>query len=314
MVRAVDDFQQRHTITAFVFALVKKAGDDRLSALAVLLTYNGFLATLPLLLVATTVLGYVFAHHPALEQSLIHSALSRFPVIGSQLGANVHPLRGNTFGLVVGVAGLVWGSLGVAQAGQLAMNEVWNIPGVVRPGFFPRMIRSFTLLGVVGVGVIVSAVSTSLAGMGGKSALVRVIAGIVATVLNLGLYIAAFRVLTVKRVPTRRLLPGALAGGLAWSALLAAGAFLVGHELRHASQLYGLFASVLGLLWWLYLSAEIALYAAELNVVLDRHLWPRSIVQPPLTPADKQALEGIAQREERRPEESVQISFRDPPN
>jgi hypothetical protein len=40
-----------------------------------------------------------------------------------------------------------------------------------------------------------------------------------------------------------------------------------------------------------------------------RHLWPRSIVQPPLTEADKRVLHDIAHEEERRPEERVGVGF-----
>jgi hypothetical protein len=45
---------------------------------------------------------------------------------------------------------------------------------------------------------------------------------------------------------------------------------------------YGVFAIVLGLLFWLYLGARLTLYAAEVNVVAARQLWPRSLLQPPL--------------------------------
>ncbi len=48
------------------------------------------------------------------------------------------------------------------------------------------------------------------------------------------------------------------------------------------------------------------------HVVLARQLWPRSLVQPPLTPADKQALADIVREEERRPEEAVDVSFEAP--
>ena len=54
---------------------------------------------------------------------------------------------------------------------------------------------------------------------------------------------------------------------MAWQALQAVGGFLVGHYLRHTSQVYGVFAIVLGLLFWLYLGARLTLYAAEVNVV-----------------------------------------------
>ena len=102
---------------------------------------------------------------------------------------------------------------------------------------------------------------------------------------------------------------GAIVGGVAWQALLAVGGYLIGHNLKHASEVYGFFAVVVGLLSWLYLGAEITLYAAEVNVVRARRLWPRSMLQPPLTGADQRVLVDLAKQEERRPEQSVEVTF-----
>jgi uncharacterized BrkB/YihY/UPF0761 family membrane protein len=110
-------------------------------------------------------------------------------------------------------------------------------------------------------------------------------------------------------LPTRQLVAGAIVGGVAWQALLAAGGYLVGHNLKHASEVYGFFAVVLGLLSWLYLGAQLTLYAAEVNVVRARRLWPRSLLQPPLTQPDQRALVDLAKQEERRPEQSVEVTF-----
>jgi len=63
------------------------------------------------------------------------------------------------------------------------------------------------------------------------------------------------------------------------------------------------------LLSWLYLAAQLLLYAAEINVVLARRLWPRSLLQPPLTEPDKRVLTALAEMEERRPEQTVEVSF-----
>jgi uncharacterized BrkB/YihY/UPF0761 family membrane protein len=100
-----------------------------------------------------------------------------------------------------------------------------------------------------------------------------------------------------------------VAAGVAYTGLLAVGTALVQHQLRHSQALYGQYAFVLGLLGWLFLVAQLTLYAAELNVVLARKLWPRSIVQPPLTPADEAVLRDIAHQEERRPEQRVGVGF-----
>jgi hypothetical protein len=75
----------------------------------------------------------------------------------------------------------------------------------------------------------------------------------------------------------RSVWPGAIVGGVGWTILQSIGALLVNHQLRHLSNLYGTFATVLGLIWWIALGSMVTVYAAEFNVVLTRHLWPRSL-------------------------------------
>jgi hypothetical protein len=145
--------------------------------------------------------------------------------------------------------------------------------------------------------------------MGGRGLAARTLLVVGGLAVNITLYAAAFRVLTPRRVPFRPLLPGAVVGGVLYSALLLIGTALVTHQLRHAQALYGQFGVTLGLIGWLYLVAEVTLYAAELNVVGYRRLWPRSILQPPLTDADQRVLKHIARQEERRPEERVGVGF-----
>src|SRR4029434_2370706 len=113
----------------------------------------------------------------------------------------------------------------------------------------------------------------------------------------------AFRVPTPRQIPTAQLLVGAVVVGVLFTLLQAVGGYLVGHNLKHAQQVYGFFAIVLGLMSWLFLGAQVTLYGAEVNVVRARPLWPRSILQPPLTEADQRALIDLARQEERRPEQ-----------
>ena len=75
---------------------------------------------------------------------------------------------------------------------------------------------------------------------------------------------------------------------------------------------YGFFAVVIGLLWWIYLGAQVTLLCAEVNVVRKRHLWPRGLTAPPLTDADKRALVELAKEEERRPDQRVEVRFNEP--
>jgi len=126
-----------------------------------------------------------------------------------------------------------------------------------------------------------------------------VIAFLGSLVLNIGVFWLAFRLGTVSDISSRQLWPGAVISAVIWQILQAVGGYFVSHQLEHASALYGIFAIVLGLLAWLYLQAELTLYAVELNVVRAYRLWPRSIAPPPYTEQDRRAFQLYAQVETR---------------
>jgi uncharacterized BrkB/YihY/UPF0761 family membrane protein len=62
--RRVDRYQQRHGWLGFLFAVVKKFGDDKGGNLTTLLAWNGFFALFPLLLILVTTLGFLLSRHP----------------------------------------------------------------------------------------------------------------------------------------------------------------------------------------------------------------------------------------------------------
>ena len=311
--RRADAAQQRHLITAFLFATVKKFGDDNGGALVANLAYAAFVSIFPLLLILVTILVDVAAGDPSLRSRLISGATAQFPLVGKQLAHNIHALRrATTASLIAGLLLLAWGATRLAQAGLFTMAQVWNLPGPARPGYFPRLVRSAVFLGVLALGVALSSLLGGLVTYGAHSLAFRVLAQVLAGLTNIGLYLTGFRVLTPGAVPSRRLLPGAVAGGIIWTALQAIGAYLVHHDLR-SDSVYGIFASVLGLVAWIYLAAEAAVYAAEVNAVLARRLWPRAIVQPPLTAADRMSMTLQALQNQRRPEQQVKVTFNDMP-
>ncbi|MGH9070318.1 MAG: YihY/virulence factor BrkB family protein [Acidimicrobiales bacterium] len=311
-VKRLDAFQQRTPALAFGWAVIRKFGDDSAGSLAALVAYYGFLSLFPLILVLITVMGLVLT--PSETHKVLNSALGQFPVIGTQLaGPNgVHALKeGSAFGLVIGLVGLIWGSLGITQAAQAAMAQVWNVPLVKRPGYLPRLVRGIGFLFLLLGDVIVTSVLAGFATFGSGGIGTRVGAGLVTIAVDMALFIVAFRLLTPNVIRTRLLLVGATVAGTVWAILQLGGTSLVGHQLKHSNQVYGTFGSILGLLAFLYLAAEITMYAAELNVVRSRRLYPRSILAPPLTAADRRVLSDIAKATERRPEQSVQVDFND---
>jgi YihY family inner membrane protein len=313
VVRRVDRAQQRHNAPGFVFGIIKKFGDDNAGALVTNLAYAGFVSLFPLLLILTTILGLVASADPAIREQALDAVGKQVPVIGQQLTGSVHELRQSSIiGLIVGVVVLLWGTTRLAQAGIFTMEQVWNLPGPARVGYFPRLLRCLQFLGVLGLGVVVTTTLTGLEAFSHQRMLTIVMATILAMITNAGMFLIGFRVLTPGSIRLRQLLPGAITGGIAWTVLQTVGTILVRHAL-HGAAAYGVFATVLGLLAWVYLGAEVAVYAAELNVVVVRRLWPRAMVQPPLTEADRHSMALQALQNQRREEQQVRVTFNDRP-
>lgn len=279
--RAVDRFQQRWPVLAVPVAVWSKFNDDEAGNLAALIAYFAFAAIFPLLLVLVTVLDFVLRNNPSLHNRLLDSALAQYPVIGPTIQHHLGSIPGNGAALVIGGVLLLFGARGVAGAMQNGMCVVWGVKKEQRPGFPLSLPWSFALVFTVGIGFIVT---TSLSGLaGGVGNVVSGVLGTVVTagvslVLNVGVFWLSFRIATARQVPWRDLRTGSAIAAVCWQVLQLAGGYVVNHQLHRASELYGTFGIVLGLLAWLFLQAELTLYAAEADVVLARRLWPRSIM------------------------------------
>ncbi|MFC6879585.1 MULTISPECIES: YihY/virulence factor BrkB family protein [Actinomadura] len=319
MIDRVDAYQRRHRWAGLPLAVVYKFGDDEGPYLTALITYYGFLSLFPLLLLLVTVLGFALQDDPGLQQRVLDSALAQFPVIGDQIGANIHSFHGSVPALVAGVVGSLYGGLGVVQAAQNALNRMWGVPRNSRPNPLAARGRSLALLAAGGGAVLattaLSAVTASAGHFGGG---VRAAAIAVAVAINVVLFTVAFRVLTARSLSIAQVRTGAVAAAVVWQALQWSGAFLLGHTLKGATATYGMFGLVLGMLAWLYLGAATFVLGAEINVVRDRRLWPRSLLTPftdnvELTSGDRRAYTSYAETERRKGFQNVDVDFDPPP-
>jgi len=307
---ALDHRQQQSPRIGFVAAVVKKFGDDQAGQLAALIAYYGFVSLFPLLLVLVTILGFVLQGEPGQQKKILDGALGQFPIVSDQL--KLHSLTGSGIGLAIGVVGSLLAGMGITGATQNAFNRIWSVPFKHRPNFVFAHLRGLGMLAILGT---LSVVSTTAAGFVGASShgAPAVIAGVlVAFILNLALFMTAFKLLTAVDVGWRDLLPGVIVAAVCWQLLQHLGGFYIDHELKHTGPLYGVFALVLGLLAWLYLGAQLTIFAAEINVVRLHRLWPRSFFSEPLLEADRRALTSSAEVEERVEQENVEVSFEDP--
>ena len=123
---------------------------------------------------------------------------------------------------------------------------------------------------------------------------------------------AVFALLTGPPRHARQLLPGVAVAAVGSLLLQSAGAWYVDHAIANASPTYGTFALVIGLLSWFWLVSHLLLVGAEINVVLHRRLWPRSLTGD-LEPADRLAMEGAANAARQDARQRIDVSFDEPP-
>lgn len=295
LLRRLDLYQRGRPWLAIPVAVVKKFGDDGANREAALIAWWGFFSLFPLLLLFTAVLGFVLAGDPDAQAAIRDSALSNFPVVGPQLGTG--RLDGSATAIAVGVAGALFSGVAVTLAAQDAFNRVYAVPRRERPDPIRARLRGLGLLAVLGtLQLLAAAVTTAISSLGGL-------------LVNLVLFLAVFRLLTERTVPTRELVPGILTATVLWTAVLHVGGLYTEHVVRSAGNTYGTFAMVLGLLTWLYVGARVLVYSAEVNSVLTRRLWPRALLGDPETEADFRVKRAVARIEEQVDDERIEVRF-----
>jgi len=311
----LDGLQRRHPAAGFPIAVLYKYFDDFGGYLAALIAYYGFLALFPLLLLGSTILGIVLSGNPAAQQSVLHSALSEFPVIGQQLRQPAR-IGGGLVGLLVGGLGALYGGLGVTMAAQNAMNTAWRVPRNSRPNPIKGRIRGVLLLATVGLAVLGTSVLSALGGGAGPlGAGLRVLVLVASVALNAAAFILAFRVATARPLTVRQVAPGAVAAAVVWQLLQSFGTVYVGQVVKNASATNSVFAVVLGLIAFIYLTAVAVVLCVEVNVVRVDHLYPRALLTPltdnvELTDADRRAYTGQAKAQRSKGFEQVDVRFK----
>ena len=248
----LDTFQQRHRVVALPVATFKRFGEHGGGRLASTVSYWSFFSIFPLMLAFVTVLNIVLEDRPDTRQQLLDGALGQVPLIASELGAT-KPIGGSTTTVVIGLLTAIWSGMAAASALQASLYDIADVPELERPNGVSKRLRSFAFLVVLAAGITVSTLATNLAAVF-NSGIGLEIAGIaIALVVNVGIFLFAFGVMTRSRQGWLEMLPGAIAASVAVVVLLRLGTFIVGRYITGASDTYGTFAVVIALLSWFYL-------------------------------------------------------------
>ena len=320
-VDTLDRAQRKRSVLGFPMATFFKFIDDQGPYLSAIISFYALLAVFPLLLLAVTIFGFILQGNPDLQERVIDSALGSFPIIGDELG-RPDRLQGSTTSTVVGILAATYGSLGLGQALQNALNVAWSVPRNMRPNPIRLRLKSLALLMIAGISVlaitIVSTLGSETEVFGPRLDTTLRWAVRLLTVLLTGLVLTAvFQLAAARRHHLGRAAPGAFTVAVLWQVLQYVGTLYTTRVIAETQGMTGVFSLVLGLIGIIYVAAFIGVLGMQVNVVLARRLWPRSIRslfvdRDDLTDADRRAYASYVRAQQHKGAVTVDVSYKDP--
>lgn len=251
---------------------------------AAVLAYYGFLTLFPLLMAATTILGFVLEGDPELQADIVDSALSQIPVLGADLEPG-STIDGNWWALAIGLGIALWGSLKAFVGLQSALDDIWEVPIDDRANGAIQRVKALVGIAVIGVGQVGAVALAAVVSEAGLPAASQVLVTLGGLVLNAVVVGTMYRYLTSRAVTWQMVWAGAVFTAVLYTALQFVGTRIVTNTLDDAESVYGTFAATLALLSWLSLHALISLFGAELNAALVRRREQSASPDPITAPA-----------------------------
>ncbi len=249
---------------------------------ASVVAFFGFVSIFPLLLAATTILGFVLQDNEELQQRIIDGALADIPVLGQQLQNDPASLNGSVWALVIGLVGALWGATKAFAGLQAALDDVWEVEVDHRASLPVQRAKALLGILIIGGAQIASIALATLVNAAGLPNAGRVVLTVANVIVNIGVLGLMYRFLTAASPTWRDVWPGAITAGVLYTLLQYYGTDITRRIIQNSSDTYGQFALVLGLITWLSLLAIASIMSAELNAAIVRHRdGSLATVQPP---------------------------------
>jgi membrane protein len=256
----------------------KDWGDDDASRLAAALSFYTILSLAPLLVIIVAVVSLVFGDDAA-RGEIVRQVSTQVGAEGAKtietVLAESRGLGGSVFATIISFCVLLFGASGVFNELQGAMNRVWDVKtrpgrgwkGMIRDRFF-----SFTMVLAVAFLLLVSMVLTAAltaAGhyleqkLGPPQAFWHAVNLLVGFGFTTFLFALIFKTVPDVLVEWRDVWIGALVT----SGLFSLGKYLIGLYISMGSttSAYGAAGSVVAMVIWVYFSAQILFFGAELT-------------------------------------------------
>jgi membrane protein len=275
--------RRRSRIADFALDTLDGYSRHRTGRNASLLAYMGLLTVFPLLLVATTILGLVLENRQDLQDAILDSFVSKIPVVGSTIIKNQGDLTGSWVALIIGLLGAIWGSLRAFNALQMALDDIWEVDHG-RRNYFVQRLNSLIFIAAIGAaqaGSVALAVAVGHAGLPRTSQFLLTFGGLA---LNIAVVGSIYRFMTSCPMTWRMVWPGTVFTSVLYTILQFVGTNLLTRRMAGATEVYGTFAALIVLAFWISIHGLIALLGAEVNATVQRRRH-REVPAESMTPA-----------------------------
>lgn len=300
----------------FVDHLVRAYGRydaDAGDRLAASVTFYWFLSLFPILLLAVSLLGYVYGDAAS---GKVRSALTGVltPELARTVGDTLEQTRGPAG--VVGLLGTLYSGLGWIDGLREAIRTIWH-QNINAGNIVVRKLRDVVVLVGLFVTMAASVVVTGVSVSASRYVLdllqfdrtplaqflLPLLTPLSAVLADVLLFLYLFGRLARVRTPLRRILKGAVLGAVGFEVLKVLGGFYVARTTTSGAATYGAFAVVVGLLLFLNLVSRLLLFTAAFIVTAP---YDSDVAPSGTASADMARRAGI-------PEEFVGTDPDDPP-
>jgi len=294
---------------------VQRYFNDKAPRLAAALAFYTAFSLAPLLVIAVAFAGF-FVDEVLVErqvaaqlQSLVGPAAAQFI---AEVMESAAASRGNVLATLIGLGVLLFAATGVLHQLQMSLNTIWGVapkPELNLMALTRARLLSFAMILIIGflllVSLLISAVLAVLdeylrAIVPGAPLLWRLLNLSISFGFTTLLFAMIFKFLPDAHVKWRDVWVGAGVTAL----LFSIGKYVIGLYLGNSgiSLIYGAAGSFAVLLLWVYFSAQIVLFGAELTQLYANrygsHIVPSELAVP-ITQATRAAAEARRERAER---------------
>ena len=248
----------------------KKFNTDRCPLLASALVHATTFSLFPLLLVILSLSLFVLGSSEGVIEKIMPILKQVFPVGIDDIIRNITAIKQTSITIaVIGFVGFVWASAAMFRAIESTMNVIWKVKK--DRTFFRKSLITIGSAFLVFIGLFASFGLTLWGRTVGASGIGRFLPEIsfLGSILLFGLI---FKIFPKRRVQWREAYFGAVFTGVFWEiAKYLFSIYIV--KVVDYSKIYGSLSAIIILFLWLYYSAYIFLFGAELSYVFARRKY-----------------------------------------